>query len=108
MVSWFGPQNQAGYGLSIAPQNRQEDEDDAGHVSRSSGLFRLEVSQAMVSQFGLKIGRGTMRMVHVESSRKLHQVEAKNGRVDAMGCVGPYYPNFAILYVLCTRGILVF
>jgi hypothetical protein len=21
-VSWFGPQNQAGFGLSVAPQNR--------------------------------------------------------------------------------------
>jgi hypothetical protein len=31
-VSWFGSQNQAGYGLSVAPQNRQEDEDDVGHV----------------------------------------------------------------------------
>jgi hypothetical protein len=24
-VSWFGPQNQAGYGLSVVPQNRWED-----------------------------------------------------------------------------------
>jgi hypothetical protein len=25
MVSWFGPQNQAGFGLSVLPQNRWED-----------------------------------------------------------------------------------
>jgi hypothetical protein len=25
-VSWFGPQNQVSDGLSVAPQNRQEDE----------------------------------------------------------------------------------
>jgi hypothetical protein len=25
MDSWFGPPNQAGYGLSVAPQNQQED-----------------------------------------------------------------------------------
>jgi hypothetical protein len=24
MVSWFGPQNQVGYGLLVAPQNRRE------------------------------------------------------------------------------------
>jgi hypothetical protein len=24
MVSWFGPQNHEGYGLSVAPQNRQK------------------------------------------------------------------------------------
>jgi hypothetical protein len=48
-VSWFGPQNQVGYALSVAPQNRQEDEDGAGHASRSSGLLRLEVSRARIS-----------------------------------------------------------
>jgi hypothetical protein len=32
-VYWFESQNQAGYGLSVAPQNRQEDEDVMGaHV----------------------------------------------------------------------------
>jgi hypothetical protein len=30
-VSWFGPQNQAGDGLSVAPQNQQE-EDGVGHI----------------------------------------------------------------------------
>jgi hypothetical protein len=39
MISWFGYQNHAGYDLSITPQNRQEDEDGAGHASRSSGLL---------------------------------------------------------------------
>jgi hypothetical protein len=40
-VSWVGPQNHVGYGLSIVPQNQREDEDGAGHVSRSSGLLHL-------------------------------------------------------------------
>jgi hypothetical protein len=48
-VSWFGPQNHVGYGLSVAPQNRREDEDDVGHVSRSTGLLRLEASPARVT-----------------------------------------------------------
>ena len=48
-VSWFGPQNQVGYGLSVAPQNRWEDEDGAGHASGSSGLLLLEASRARVS-----------------------------------------------------------
>jgi hypothetical protein len=56
MVSWFGPQNQVGYGLSIAHQNRQDDECGVGHVSGSSGLLRLEASRARVSQFCLKTG----------------------------------------------------
>jgi hypothetical protein len=39
-VSWFGPQNQVGFGLSVAPQNRQR-EVSVGHVSRSSGLLHV-------------------------------------------------------------------
>jgi hypothetical protein len=56
-VSWFGPQNQAGFGLSVAPQNRRR-EVGAGHASRSSGLLGMEASQARVSQSGLKTGGG--------------------------------------------------
>jgi hypothetical protein len=44
-VSWFGPQNQAGFGLSVAPQNRQR-EVGAGHASRSSSLLGVEASLA--------------------------------------------------------------
>jgi hypothetical protein len=58
-VSLFGPQNQVGFGLSVASQNRLR-EVGAGHTSRSSGLLGVEVSLARVSQFGLKTGGGTM------------------------------------------------
>jgi hypothetical protein len=44
MVSWFGPQNQVGYSLSVVPQNRWEDEDGVVHASRSSGLLHVEKS----------------------------------------------------------------
>jgi hypothetical protein len=57
-VSWFGPQNRMGFGLSVAPQNRRS-EVNVGHTSRSSGLLRVEVSLARVSQSGLKTGGGT-------------------------------------------------
>jgi hypothetical protein len=56
------------YGLSVAPQNEWEDEDVVEHASRSSGLLRLEMSWARVSQSSLKTGGGTMQMVHVASS----------------------------------------
>jgi hypothetical protein len=68
MVSLFVPQNQAGYGLLAASQSRREDEDGVGYESRSSGLLRLEASQARVSQSGLKTGGGTAQMVHMTSS----------------------------------------
>jgi hypothetical protein len=58
--------------LSVAPQNRWEDEDGVGHTSRSSGLLHLEVSQARVSQSGLNTGGGAVRIVHVTSSQRLH------------------------------------
>jgi hypothetical protein len=32
-VSWFWPQNQVDYGLSVAPQNHLEDDNSVGHVS---------------------------------------------------------------------------
>jgi hypothetical protein len=59
IVSLFGPQNQAGFSLLVAPQNRWR-EVSAGHTSKSSRLLRLEVSQVRVSQSGLKTGGGAM------------------------------------------------
>jgi hypothetical protein len=58
-VSSFWPQNQAGFGLSVAPQNRQR-EVGMGHASRSSSLLGVEVSLARVFQSGLKTVGGAM------------------------------------------------
>jgi hypothetical protein len=55
MVFWFEPQNQAGYSLSVPPQNRWEG-DGVGHASRCSGLLRMKASRTMISQSGLKTG----------------------------------------------------
>jgi hypothetical protein len=46
-----------GFGLSVAPQNRQR-ELGMGHASRFSGLLHVEVSLARVSQSDLKTGGG--------------------------------------------------
>jgi hypothetical protein len=46
--SWFWPQNQAGFGLSVALQNRRRLV-GVGHTSRSCGLLRVEASLARVS-----------------------------------------------------------
>jgi hypothetical protein len=74
-VSWFGPENQVGFGLSVAPQNRWR-EVGVGHVSRSSSLLGIEASLARVSQSGLKTdggattggARGTITEVASEAS----------------------------------------
>jgi hypothetical protein len=55
-VSWFGSQNQAGFGLSVAPQNRWR-KVGTGHASRFSGLLHVEASLDRVSQSGLKTDR---------------------------------------------------
>jgi hypothetical protein len=56
-VSWFGPQNQVGFGLSVAPQNRRR-EVGVGHASGSSSLLGVEASLTRVSQSGLKTDGG--------------------------------------------------
>jgi hypothetical protein len=56
-VFWFGPQNQAGYDLSVAPQYQREG-DGMGHASRSSVLLRVEACRSRVSQSGRKTGGG--------------------------------------------------
>jgi hypothetical protein len=44
-----------------------EDEDGAGHVSRSSSLLHVDAGRARVSQSGFKTGGGAARMVNVAS-----------------------------------------
>jgi hypothetical protein len=56
-VSSFEPQNQAGFGLSVAPQNQRR-EVGTEHASRSSGLLRVEASLTRVFQSSLKTGGG--------------------------------------------------
>jgi hypothetical protein len=75
MVSWFGPQNQVGFDLLVAPQNRRR-EVGGGRASRSSSLLGVEASLVRVSQSGLKTGggvttggaRGTIMEVASEAS----------------------------------------
>jgi hypothetical protein len=58
-VSWFVPQNQADFGLSVVPQNRRR-EVGAGHASRSSSLLGVEASLVKVFESDLKTSGGTM------------------------------------------------
>jgi hypothetical protein len=64
-----------GFGLLVAPRNRQR-EVSAGHALRYSGLLRVEASLTRVSQSGLKTSggvtaggaRGTVAEVALETS----------------------------------------
>jgi hypothetical protein len=67
-VSWFGPQNQVDFDLSVASQNRRR-EVDAGHASRSSGLLRVEAILTRVSRVMMTGGaRDTIAEVASEAS----------------------------------------
>jgi hypothetical protein len=78
-----------------------------GHASRCSGLLYLEASRARVSQSRLKTDRGAARMVHVTSSQRSRGDKAKDERVNVMGCIRLFYPNFVIFVVLCHKRSLV-
>jgi hypothetical protein len=43
----------------------------------------------------------------VAPSQRLCRRQVEDGRVDAMCCVGPCYPNFTVFNVLDPRGIIV-
>jgi hypothetical protein len=43
----------------------------------------------------------------VASSQRLRRVEAEDERVDAMGCIRLFYPNFTVCFVLDHKGSLV-
>jgi hypothetical protein len=77
------------------------------HASRSSVLLHLEASQTRISQSVLQTEGGAMRMVRVTSSRRSRIIEAEYGRVDAVGYIRLFYPNFTIFIVLDPKGILV-
>jgi hypothetical protein len=78
-----------------------------GHASTSNGLLHLDVSQARVFQSRLKTGGGVTQMVHVASSWRSCGDESENRRVDAMGCIGLFYPNFIVFFVLGHKDNLV-
>jgi hypothetical protein len=105
-VSWFGPKNQASFGLLVASQNRRR-EVDAGQASKSSGLLRMKTSLASVSQSGLKTAEARRQVVHVTPSQRLRQRQVEDECVNVTGCVGPCYPIFTVFNVLGRRGIVV-
>jgi hypothetical protein len=97
MVSWFGPQNQEGYGFSVAPQNRGEDDSARGTRQDMAACFAWK--QVTLGFFSLasRLVEARRWVVHVTSLWKLHRVKAEDEQVDATGCVGPFYPKIIVL-----------
>jgi hypothetical protein len=107
MISWFGPQNWASDGLSIASQNWQGD-DSAGHMSRSNGLLLLQASRARIFQFASKLAEERRRVLDMTSLRRPREDEVEDGQVHVMGCIKLFYLNFIAFVVQGPRGSLIF
>jgi hypothetical protein len=60
------------------------------------------------SSLDLRLVEKRRWVVHMVLSWRLRRGEAEDGRVNAMGYVGPFYPKIVIFYVLDPRGNLVF
>jgi hypothetical protein len=102
-VSWFGPQNQADYGLLVAPQNRWEYKDGMRHASRS-GLLQVEACRARVYTSGLKTGGSVAQMMHMARSWRFHREQIEGGWVDVTDCIRPCCPYFIIFTILGFRA----
>jgi hypothetical protein len=72
--------------LSAAPQNRRVG-DNVRHVSRSSGLLRVEASQDMVSQFASKLTDARRWVVHVASLQRSYEDQVEDGWIDITCCI---------------------
>jgi hypothetical protein len=44
----------------------------------------------------------------VASSWRCREVEAEDGRVDATGCIDPFYPKIIVFIILGPKDVLVF
>jgi hypothetical protein len=64
------------------------------------------------SSFTSKLAEEQWQVMHMASSRKSHESEAKDDRFDGIGCgaveVGPNYTSLVVIFLLAHRGILVF
>jgi hypothetical protein len=77
-VSWFGPQNQAGYGLSVMPQNRWEDDSVRGTRLDLAACYVRKQVMLGFSSLASRLAEVRRRVVHTSSSRRLRRVEAED------------------------------
>jgi hypothetical protein len=101
MVYWFGLQNQAGFGLLVAPQNRRDD-------TRRDLVTYFAWKQVWLvfSSLASRL-EARQRVMYMAPSQRLRRNQVEDGRVDVTGCVGSCYPCCAIFILLGTRGSVV-
>jgi hypothetical protein len=105
---WFGPQNQAGFGLSVAPQNRREGAMVWDTRRDLAAYFAWKQVWLEFFSLALRLGEAWCWMVHMTPSWRLRRNQVEDGRVDVMVYIELFYPTFVIFIVLGTRGIVIF
>jgi hypothetical protein len=84
-------------------------EDMCRHLMTSFIMKRVRLG---FPSFASKLVKERRRVVHMASSWRSHQSEAKDGRFNGVGCggakVGPNYPSLVVVFILAHMGILVF
>jgi hypothetical protein len=92
-VSWFGPQNQVGYGLSVVPQNHMRQD--------LASCFAWKQVRLGFFSFASKLAKERRRVVHVASSQRSRGSEVEDGWSDGVGCgaveVRQKYPSLDII-----------
>jgi hypothetical protein len=86
-VSCFGPQNQAVYGLSVAPQNRRKDATAWDTCRDLAACFAWKQIKLWFPSLASRLAEARRQLVHVAPSQRLRRVQAEDGRVNAMGCI---------------------
>jgi hypothetical protein len=107
MVSKFGPQNQAEFGLSVAPQNRREDATTWDTRRDPTACFAWRQVGLGFPSLAWRLVEARWWVVHVAPSWRLRRGQAEDRQVDATRYIGPFYPRIVIFYVLGHGGIIV-
>jgi hypothetical protein len=72
-----------------------------------AACFAWKQAGLAFSSLASRLAEVQRRVMHVVISWRLHQSQVEDGRVDATGCIGSFYPTFTVFIVLCPRGSLV-
>jgi hypothetical protein len=85
-VYWFGHQNQPDYDLSVVPQTRWEDEDDAGTRRDLTAYFAWKQVELGFPSLISTLAEAQRRVVQVAPSWMLCRIQVEDGRHRG-GCV---------------------
>jgi hypothetical protein len=116
LVIWASKSPRRFLGLSLKTMQalvcRLRHKTDAGRLARDTrrdlaGCLTWKQVWLGFSCLAKRLAEARRRVVHVATLRRLRRRQAEDGRVDAMGCVGPCYPCFAVFFLLSPKGIVV-